>query len=218
MNSPPQHNRPTLRSGIRQAGFSMMEILVALVITLLGLVGIAALQSQLQVSQLEAYQRAHALILLSDIADRLNANRSTLSCFQITTNTTQGTPYIGTAGSGHLDSWSCAADSAAYNTQADNTLTAIDTLLEGAAETKNQQSVGGILGARACISYDAASELIGSGGGALPGTGVYTIAVSWQGMSETFAPTVACANDLYGDEKQRRTVSTTLRIADLDAS
>ena len=216
MNTPRLHHR--IRPIARQLGFSMMEILVALVITLLGLVGIAALQSQMQVSQLEAYQRAQALIVLSDIVDRLNTNRSTLSCFRITTDTSNGVPFIGTAGTGHLASWSCGASTSAYNTQADTTMTAIDSLLEGAAETKGGSNVGGILGARACISYDAASELTDSTGTVVAGTGVYTIAVSWQGMTETFAPTVACAKDLYGDEKQRRTVSTTLRIADLNAS
>ena len=51
--------------------------------------------------------------------------------------------------------------------------------------------------------------------GGLPGTGLYTIAVSWQSMADLTTPTANCANGLYGAETKRRTVSTTMRIADL---
>ena len=188
----------------------MMEILITLLIVLIGLLGIAALQSQAQIAELEAYQRAQALIAMSDIVDRLNANRSTLSCFQITTDTGNGTPYVGTAGAGHMGTPACAASTSAYNTLADNAVTAIDNLLKGNAETLSGNPVGSMIGARACISYDATTELPG-----LPGTGLYTVTVSWQGMSNLNVPASNCANGLYGAETQRRAVSTTLRIADL---
>lgn len=196
----------------RQRGFSMIEVMVALIIILVALLGIAALQGRAQVAELEAQQRAMALILLSDITDRMIANKQTLSCFAVTTNTSSGTPYIGvgTTGEGHATLTACAASTTAYNTLADTAIGDIDDLLEGAAETSGGANVGGMIGARACISYDAATELTG-----LPGTGLYTVAVSWQGMADLVVPTANCANDLYGDEAKRRTVSTTLRMADL---
>jgi len=73
-------------------------------------------------------------------------------------------------------------------------------------------------GARGCVSYNAATEFIDAASGAnIVGTGEYTIAVSWQGMSDTFTPTVACGNNLYGAETRRRTVWATTRIGTLIA-
>jgi len=189
----------------------MVEVMVTLIIILVGLLGIAGLQIKAQVSELESYQRAQALILMSDIVDRLNINRLTASCFLFTTNTSNGTPFIGAAGSGHLGTPSCTASTAAYNTQAVETLTGMDNLLKGAAEVLDGSSVGAMIGARACISYDATTEMPSS-----PGTGLYTVIVTWQGMAELLAPVnMNCAVGLYGSEAQRRAVSTTVRMARL---
>ncbi|MGH7463359.1 MAG: type IV pilus modification PilV family protein, partial [Longimicrobiales bacterium] len=142
----------------------MIEVLVTLIIILVALLGIAALQARAQVAELEAQQRAQALILMSDIVDRVNANRETLSCFAFTSNVTNGTPYIGATGSNHLGSTSCSASTSAYNTLANNTITALDNLLKGNTETAGGKNVGAMIGARACISYDAATELGGASG------------------------------------------------------
>ncbi|MBI2969610.1 MAG: type IV pilus modification protein PilV [Gammaproteobacteria bacterium] len=192
------------------AGFSMVEVLVTLIIILVALLGIAALQARAQVAELEAQQRAQALILMSDIVDRINANRETVSCFALTTNIAAGTPFIGADGTGHLGSSSCTASTSAYNTLADDTITALDNLLQGNTETVGGSNVGAMIGARACVSYDSATEISG-----LSGTGLYTVVVTWQGMADLVAPAASCAVGLYGDETKRRAVSTTFRIADL---
>lgn len=194
----------------RASGFSMIEVLVTLIIILVALLGIAALQARAQVAELEAQQRAQALILMSDIVDRINANREAVSCFAVTTNTTSGTPYIGAAGSNHLGSTACTASTSAYNTQADSTITALDNLLKGNTETAGGENVGAMIGARACVNYDSSTEL-----GGAAGTGLFTVIVTWQGMSALIAPAAKCAVDLYGDETKRRAVSTTFRVADL---
>ena len=193
-----------------QVGITMMEILVTLIITLIGLLGIAALQAKAQQAEMESYQRAQALTILSDIVDRINVNRSTVSCFVITTNTTAGTPFMGADGSGHMSTPGCAASTAAYNTQADAALNALDDILEGSAETLSGNRVGAMLGARACISYDSTTELSG-----VSGTGLYTVTVSWQGLGDLTPPVANCANGLYGSESKRRAVTTSFRIANL---
>ena len=190
----------------------MMEVLITMLIILIGLLGIAALQTRAQMAELESYQRAQALLLMSEIVDRVNLNRETVSCFAITTDTTNGTPFVGASGTGHLGTPTCSASSAAYNTQAINTLDDLNLLLQGSAETAGGVAVGAMIGARACISYDAATEL---GAPAVAGTGLYTIAVSWQALSDLTTPTDNCANGLYGAETKRRTVSTTMRIGNL---
>lgn len=198
------------------SGFSLIEVLIALLISLLGLLGIAALQVKAQQAEMESYQRAQALILMADIVDRMNINRSTVSCFVVTTNTSDGSPFIGTVGGGvgHFGTSACAASTAAYNAQADAAIAELDDLLQGAAESMDVDGVtvntGAMIGARACISYDTTTELGGE-----PGTGLYTVVVSWQAMGDIDPPTANCGNGLYGSETKRRAVSTTFRIANL---
>ena len=222
-----------LRMTSRQHGFSLIEVLISMVIIAVGLLGLASLQSKAQVSELEAYQRAQALLLLTDIADTMRGNRLTAGCFAITDTLAGGTPYIGDdAGTGHNGAFTCTASTAAYNNQAIAALTRIDNLLKGAAEeTASGTKVGAMIGARACVSYNSAAynsltnpggELQNAGGATLPGTGEYTIAVSWQGMIDLFDlqstadPAINCSRNLYGDVKKRRVVSMKIRLADLN--
>jgi type IV pilus assembly protein PilV len=199
-------------------GFSLIEVLVAILIVVIGLLGLAGLQARAQVAEFESYQRAQALVLLYDMVERLNNNRITASCFAIT-NATNGAPYFGDPTAAVTPS--CSASNPADNAMAVAAMTAWDGLLSGAAEKKGASStkVGAMIGARGCISYNAATEYINATSGAnITGTGEYTVAVSWQGMADTFAPTAsACAKNLYGTEAKRRTVWATLRIATLTA-
>lgn len=196
----------------RQAGFTMIEVLVSLLIIVLGLLGLAGMQARIQQSEFESYQRTQALILLYDMVDRINVNRVTASCFVVTNNLTDGTPYLGVTSATVP---ACGASTVVNNANADASITEWDSLLEGAAETKGGASVGAIIGARGCVSYNSTTELLDATGAVLPGTGIYTVAVAWQGTVETFAPTVNCANNLYGPETRRRVVSTTFRMASL---
>lgn len=203
--------RNNIHTARNNAGFSLIEVLITMIIILVGLLSIAALQAKAQIAEFESYQRAQGLILLSDIIDRVNLNRETLSCFAITTNTTAGTPFIGAAGSGHMGTPACGASTTAYNNIANNAINALDDLLQGAAECEGGTcDVGAMIGARACISYDASTDLPGK-----PGTGLYTVVVTWQALAALTAPSYNCANGLYGNENMRRAVSTQIRIADL---
>lgn len=175
--------------------------------------------TRVHASGLESYQRSQALVLLSDISERLNVNRTTLSCFRFTTNLTSGTPYIGTTGTGWTLPTGCAASAlAAINTRADTTISTLNSNLQGLSESKSGSGTGAMIGARACISYDATTQINDSTGATIDGSGLYTITISWQGLNDTQAPTVACANGLYGSETKRRSVSKTIRFANLTSS
>ena len=187
----------------------MIEVLVALLIIVLGLLGLAGLQVRMQQSEFESYQRAQALVLLQDMVDRIQLHRVTVSCFRFT-DPTSGTPYLG---ANATSTPACAASTSFDNAEAVNALNEWNNLLAGAAETKGGASVGAMVGARGCVSYDAASELLDATPAPITGTGIYTVAVSWQGTFDTVTPTANCANGLYGTESRRRTVSTTLRLA-----
>jgi type IV pilus assembly protein PilV len=194
-----------------QHGFSMLEVLVSLLIIMLGLMGLAGLLTRMQQVEFESYQRSQALVLMHDMVDRIRLHRVTALCFQLS-NPASGTPFLGT-GSGGAPA--CAASTADNNTEADAALSEWHNLLLGAAETKSGVQAGAMVGARGCMSYTAGSELLDPVSAPIPGTGLYTVAVAWQGTTDTFAPTVNCGNGLYGAETRRRAVFTTFRLARL---
>src|SRR5213593_4800701 len=70
-----------VRHPMRQAGFLMIEVLVAMFILLIGLLGLVGLQSRAQQAETESYQRVQALTLLRDMADRINANRGAAASY-----------------------------------------------------------------------------------------------------------------------------------------
>lgn len=185
-------------------GFSLLEILVSLTIIMLGLLGLLGVQMRSHQAEMESYQRSQALVLLSDMVQRINANRKAARCYA-TTDAASGAPYFG---AGNSTAASCTAwGTATLQTRAVADLTAWDNLLKGTAETDSGASVGAMIGARGCVSYDS-------------GTDSYRVSVAWQGLAATVDPTtvdaaLTCGKDRYGNESMRRVVSTTLRIADL---
>jgi type IV pilus assembly protein PilV len=61
----------------RQSGFSMLEVLVAILVLAIGLLGMAGLTATSMRNSHGAYYRSQAVWLAYDIADRLRANRQT---------------------------------------------------------------------------------------------------------------------------------------------
>lgn len=186
----------------RAAGFTMLEVLVSLLIAVFGLLGLIGLQAQAQVSEFESYQRAQALILANDMADRIAFNRGTDAtgyvigwrCYAYSTDAQK---YLG---SGNTVAPVCADGAIAGDpkTRADADLAAWNNVLQGAAETVTASGtkVGGLLGARGCITRNAA-------------TGVIRVSVAWQGMAPTVASADTCATTLYGaNDALRRVVFT----------
>jgi len=213
--------RRTLQMRDSSAGFSLIEVLVSILIIVVGLLGLAGMQARAQIAELESYQRAQALVLLYDMMDRINNSRTTAPCYAVTTNTTTGAPYFGT---GATATAACSVSNPADQAQAVASMTAWNNLLQGTSESKTvggtPTSVGAMIGARGCVSYNVASEYKNFSTGAnVAGTGEYTVAVSWQGMADSFAPTRACGAGLYGtaaaSDTKRRTVWATMRIGTL---
>jgi len=194
---------------LRQHGFSMIEVLIALFILLVGLLGLAGLMVQSQRSEFESYQRVQALVLLKDMMARINANRNVASCYAFTPFGA-GTPYLGT---GSTLAQPCTLGTAVQNARAVADMNEWNALLLGAAETAGGSSTGAMVGARGCVSYDGNDLLLANNGTKILGTGVYTVSVAWQGLGETYANTsLLCGQGLYGDETRRRVASLTFRI------
>ena len=180
-------------------GFTLIEILVAMVIGLVALMGAAGLIARSVQQEVESYQRLQALNLLQDMVGRLNANRLVADCYSNGANGMQ----LGYQTSAPT---SCAAGTTEQRTRADADLQAWDDALLGAAQqNSDDDNVGAMIGARGCIDQlDAVAR-------------IYRISVVWQGVNETVAPNdaLACGKDQYGSEKQRRVVTATVRIGDL---
>jgi type IV pilus assembly protein PilV len=184
-----------------QRGFAMIEVLVTLVIVLLGLLGAASVLVRSHQSSMEAYQRTQALVLLEDMLDRISANRPVADCYAVTTAGT-GTPHLGT---GYAGTPSCGLGTPEQQATAIRDLQQWSQLLRGAAETDAAGAfVGAMIGARGCVSYDAASD-------------TYSVTVTWQGLGPTAAPPdeIRCGRGLYGDDAQRRALTLSMQIADL---
>lgn len=189
----------------KQSGVTLIELLITMILIAIGLLGYASLQLKIQQASFDAYQRTQALILVNDMVDRIQANRYSSGCYAFTI--TAGAPFLGdSSGSGHLGTPSCSGfGTAETQAIAEQDMNEWNDLLIGAYEvTEEGENQGGILNARGCVSLDTTTT---------PET--FTIAVAWQGPSDTTAPTVDCGNGLYGSETARRVVSTTMQMATL---
>lgn len=180
----------TQAPGYRDGGFSLIEVLVTILILMVGLLGLAGLQGRALTAQMESYQRSQALILLKDMADRINANRKNAASY-VTAGLGTGAvcPAVvaGNIASVDLNEW-CEA-------------------LLGAAETQGGNQVGAMIGARGCV-YEITPLAAGV-------MGEYLIAVAWQGLNSTAVPAVDCGEGAYGNEAKRRVVTLPISIASL---
>src|SRR5258708_16031951 len=112
---------------------------------------------------------------MQDRADRRATTRKAGGCYAVTTSTSSGTPYLGTSATAAT---ACAAGvgTTATRATAQTDLQAWNDALVGAAELSGTDKVGGVLGARGCITFNAT-------------TNAYRVAVAWQGMAAPVAPT-----------------------------
>jgi type IV pilus assembly protein PilV len=177
--------RPRAAGTHRQQGTSMIEVLVSIVIVVLGLLGLAGLQSHATLAEMESFQRAQAILLLQDMVDRINSNRMNAKLYAT----------ADPVGTGEAVK-SCAALEAV-----DRDLCEWRNALLGAAESSGTQQVGAMIGARGCVETLKAD---------MPRE--FLVSVVWQGVTPTKEPATACGKGLYGDERTRRALTTTIKI------
>ena len=123
------------------AGFSLIEVLVAIVLLSIGMLGLSALQARATLMGIESYQRTQALLLAQDMLDRIRANK----------------PDAGAYAGGDYGTGPVADCGATPGVLRDRCLWA--NALAGAAEAIGGQAVGTLAGGRGCVSVGAAGHV-----------------------------------------------------------
>jgi type IV pilus assembly protein PilV len=77
----PRTRRPRSNRLARASGFTLVEVLVALIVLSIGMLGIAALYLESLRASRQALVRTQAVTLASDIADRIRANRAPTNAY-----------------------------------------------------------------------------------------------------------------------------------------
>jgi type IV pilus assembly protein PilV len=186
------HSRNNRLNHNGQQGMTLIELMVTVFILAVGLLGMAGLQVRLQQSEMEAYQRSQALMLLQDMASRVTVNRN------------QAASYVTNASGLGGVGVNCPTATA---TQQQRDAAEWCAAVQGAGETTGGARVGAMIGGRGCVT-------------ALPG-GDYLLTVAWQGAVPLVAPPggVACGANLYNNATNctndicRRVVTTIVRVA-----
>jgi len=152
------------RSAAKQKGMTFIEVLIALVIMVTGILGAVAMQATAKQSSFDAMQRSLASSLAQDILERMRSNTSA-----------NLNGYAGTYGANDPG----AAPAPACNTPGtlctSAQLMAIDIhqwtqSLRGADVTLAGSNVGGLLDGRGCITE---------------ANNAVTITITWQSRAET---------------------------------
>jgi type IV pilus assembly protein PilV len=204
------------RCNTQARGSTMLEVLVTIGILAFGLLGFAGLQNKIQVSNAESYQRAQAILLLSDMVERMNVapavDSSSVACTSLSTDALviacqaqRAEAYVSgtTFGSGDGLSLPCPAAAGAARDQCE-----WSNNLKGAAETQSSSKVGAMSGARGCVTRVRTANP--TAGVCTPA--IYLVSVAWQGFGKTVASANTCAQNLYGDDGFRRVISSRIVV------
>jgi type IV pilus assembly protein PilV len=157
----------------RQAGFSLIEVLVTIAILMIGLLGLAALQTNATIAEMEAYQRSQALVLVQDMADRIAANKTNANSYVANDIGLTAQTCTGLLGA--------ALDKCEWNNK-----------LLGAAEvTAGGRNVGAMIGARGCVTQPT------------PKVYMVTVAWQGMARAGGNTPGAVCGASAYGTGQRR---------------
>jgi type IV pilus assembly protein PilV len=185
------------------SGFTLLEVLIAILITAFGLLGLAGLMSRMQVAETEGYASSEATALVWDMSERLYAGApATVAAANAYTNAGT-TATVGTGATGYTSP--CTGTGAALD------LCEWHFALLGAAETRGSTKVGAMSGAVGCVKLVAAPD-------PTPGTchpAIFRVTVAWQGFVDSADQSTnanTCGSGNFGNEKRRRMASQLITV------
>jgi type IV pilus assembly protein PilV len=169
---------------MKPLGFTLLEVLVALAILAVGLLGIAGLMIKGQKASYEAYQRQQAVALAQDMLERVRANPAAAANY-----VTGATDSSAMPGWGNLVSpVDCLAIACSPQQLALHDLVVWDQQLSGSSESFGANRMGGIIRARGCIESIAGTP------------NSFMVSVSWQGGGPTAAPSSEVCKNAAGSD------------------
>lgn len=199
-----------------ESGFSLLEVIITMAILAVGLLGLAGLQARALNAEAESYSRAQAVMLATEMADRMNSNLAAVKTSTSAStgyNQQNGTGVRVVFGTGYTNDCITANPSSgtaqaaccvAKGTIAERDLCEWDLALKGIGELSGTTKIGGMTGARACVFNTGT-------------TGIFQIDVVWQGRDVGVVPSDnSCGSTAI--TSRRSGVSRIVRLADLDGT
>lgn len=173
-------------------GFSLIEMLVALIIFSVGLMSIAGLQTVSKQSNFEALQRTTASQVAYGLLEDMRVNGGSIDSYL-------AAGELGGGSRGAEPAPNCAGASPCTAAQkAAHDLWFWEQVLDGNMETRNNNGTGGLVMPALCITGPA-------GGGA----GVYAVTITWRGtasLTNNNASACGSASGNYGAGNEFRRI------------
>ncbi len=176
----------------RLQGFSLLELLIALVVFSIGLLAIAGLQTVSKQANYEAVQRTTAAQVANGLLEDMRTNGNGIDIYAVA-------PQLGGGAIGAEPVPNCRDGNECNAAQkATHDLWFWEQVLDGNLETNGGIGTGGLVLPALCIT--------GPGGGA---AGVYTVTIVWRGtasISSNIANPCGAASGNYGAQNEFRRV------------
>jgi type IV pilus assembly protein PilV len=187
-----------------QQGMTLLEVMVAVFVLSIGLIGIAKLQVTSKQNNFDAVQRVTATTLGYEIIERMRANPGNLGGY-VNAN---GTRTINANTITDEPTPTCVDSSSDCNGEqlAAHDLWEFQEALNGVTEKNGETYTGGLDNFTACIT-----------GPSTGAAGVYTIAIAWRGRTAISNPAsnnCGATSGFYGDNNEYRRVAEFVSFID----
>jgi len=181
-----------INAGRHQRGFSLLEMLVALVVFSIGLLAVAGLQTVSKQANYEGLQRTTASQIANGLLEEMRMNGDAINVYRVAGN-------IGSSSFGNEPAPSCQTGSECNSAQkAAHDLWFWEQVLDGNLETNGGAGTGGLMLPTLCIA-----------GPAVGGAGIYRVTIAWRGSASIVnSVNNPCGAETgnYGDENQFRRI------------